>query len=123
MKKIFALSALVLIAGGVFLYRATRMPDRYGIFEGAPKTEVADLIARPKDFLRKTVAVEGVVAEQCTTMGCFFFLHAGDKALRVDLAEIAMDAPRKNGRRVRAEGQLVRYGDGYQLHASAVDFE
>ena len=123
MKTIFALCAAVLVAAAVLLYRQVRMPNEYGAFSAAPKAAVADLIARPKDYLKKTVAVEGVVREQCTSMGCYFFFHDGDKILRIDLQEIAMNAPRKNGRNARVEGQLVRYGDGYQLFAIAVEFQ
>ena len=123
MKTIFALCAAVLIAAGVWIYRATRMPNAYGTFTGAPTVAVADLIARPKDYLKKTVSVEGVVREQCTTMGCYFFFRAGDKMFRIDIQEIAMNAPRKNGRHARAEGSVVPYGDAYQLSATAVKFE
>lgn len=123
MKTIFALCALTLIIGGLWLYRATSLPDKYGTFIGAPEAKVADLIAKPKDYLYKTVKAQGIVREQCTTMGCYFFFHEGDKILRVDIAEVAMNAPRKNGRHVRVEGQMVKYGDGYQLSASAVEFE
>ena len=123
MKTILALCAAVLVGGGIWLYKATRLPNKYGEFTGAPKAEVADLIARPKDFLKKTVAAEGIVREQCTSMGCYFFFHEGDKTLRVELQDIAMNAPRKNGRRARVEGVMVPYGDGYQLWASAVEFD
>ena len=123
MKTIFALCALVLAAGAVFFYRTTRMPDKYGVFEGAPAVAVAELIAHPKEYLRKTVALEGVVREQCTSMGCYFFFHDGEKILRVDIADIAMNAPRKNGKRVKVEGRMAPYGDGFQLSASAVEFE
>ena len=122
MKTILALCATVLLGGAVFLYRESRMPNEYGTFTGAQKAPIAELIARPKDFLKKTVEVEGVVREQCDTMGCYFFFHEGSKILRVDLQEIAMNAPRKNGRPARVEGQMVKYGDGYQLYASAVQF-
>ena len=123
MRAILALCAATLALGAFLVYRACRLPDKYGAFTGAPKAKVADLIERPREFLRKTVAVEGVVREQCTTMGCYFFFHEGRRALRVDLQEIAMNAPRRNGRRARVEGQMVPYGDGYQLYASAVEFE
>jgi hypothetical protein len=56
-------------------------------------------------------------------MGCFFFFLSGKNMLRVDLQEIAMNAPRRNGRPARVEGQIVPYGDGYQFVASAVEFE
>lgn len=123
MRTIFALCAAVLVGAGFLLHRATRLPDSYGAFTGAPEVPVADLIARPRDYLRRTVAASGTVRKQCTAMGCFFFFYHGEAALRVDLQEIAMNAPRKNGRRARVEGQLVPYGDAYQLYASAVEFE
>jgi hypothetical protein len=124
MKLIFALCAAVLIAGSVALYRATRPASIYGSFEKAPQVEVARLIARPKDYMKQTVAIEGLITKQCTTMGCFFFFEADGKTLRVDLAEIAMHAPKnRNGRRARVEGWMVPYGDGYQFWASAVEFQ
>ena len=123
MKMIFALCAAVLIGGGALLYRSTRMPNKYGTFIGVPEVNVADLIEKPKSYLKKTVAVEGVVREQCTSMGCFFFFREGDKTLRIDVQEVAMTAPRKNGHQARVEGQMAPYGDGYQLYAYAVEFK
>jgi hypothetical protein len=123
MRTILAISALILIAGGVLVWRALRLPTHYGSFTGAPKAEVVDLVNKPKDFLHKTVVVEGEVRNQCTSMGCYFFFFSGKNMLRVELAEIAMKAPRRNGRPARVEGQIVPYGDGYQFVASAVEFE
>jgi hypothetical protein len=123
MKTIFALCAAVLIAAGVWIYRATRMPNAYGTFTGAPTVAVADLLSHPKDYLKKTVSANGIVSEQCTSMGCYFFFHEGDKILRVDIQAVAMTAPRKNGRPARVEGRMEPYGDGYQLFASAVEFK
>lgn len=123
MKTIFALCAAMLVGGGIWFYQHDRLPDRSGTFIGAPKVAVTDLVKGPKKFLGKTVAVEGIVREQCESMGCYFYLHEGDKVLRVDLEEIAMNAPRREGRPVAAEGTMVKYGDGYQLWASAVEFK
>jgi hypothetical protein len=123
MKTIFALCGLILLVGGWFYYQSTRLPDKAGVFTGAPKATVAELTAKPKAFLKKTVTVEGVVTEQCTSMGCYFFFHEGKDILRVDLQDIAMNAPRKNGHHVLVEGQMVKYGDGFQLWASAVEFK
>jgi hypothetical protein len=123
MKTILTLCALTLVLGTVLIWRAVRLPSHYGEFTGSPRAEVADVIDRPKDFLRKTVSIEGTVRQQCTTMGCFFFFLSGKNMLRVDLQEIAMNAPRRNGRPARVEGQIVPYGDGYQFVASAVEFE
>jgi hypothetical protein len=56
-------------------------------------------------------------------MGCFFSIRSESKSLRVDLQQIAMNAPRMEGHLARVEGQIVRYGDGYQLFATAVRFQ
>jgi hypothetical protein len=122
-KVILALCAAALVAGAALLYRATRPQLLYGTFVGAPEASVAELAARPKAHLGKTYALDGVITKQCTTMGCFFFFVEGERELRVDLAEIAMHAPKhRNGRRARVEGQIVPYGDGHQFWASAVEF-
>lgn len=123
MKKILALCAFTVIVSVVFIWRASAKPTRFGTFVGAPKAEVATLIAEPKAYLGKTVAIEGTVTAQCKAMGCFFSFQSRGDSLRVNLEEIAMRAPMKEGRRARVEGQLVPYSEGYQFHASAVEFE
>ena len=123
MRTILTLCALTLVLGAALGWRALRSPSHYGEFAGAPKADVADLIDKPKDFLHRTVAIEGTVRQQCTTMGCFFFFLSGKNMLRVELRDIAMNAPRRNGRPARVEGQIVPYDHGYQFLASAVEFE
>ena len=124
MRAIFVLCAVLLLIGGVLLWRSLREPTHFGVFVGAPKTEISEVIGHPEVFLHRTVAIEGVIVDQCTTMGCYFFFRAGAQQLRVDLSEIAMRAPKgRNGRRARVEGRTVPYDRGYQFWASAVEFE
>jgi uncharacterized protein YdeI (BOF family) len=122
MKKILLLCTVTLIAIGVLVWRAAAKPSRFGTFTGAPRTEVAVLIAAPKANTGKLLTVEGTITEQCRAMGCFFFFRSGNQSLRIDLQEVAMTAPMREGRRARVEGLLVPYGDGFQLYASAVEF-
>ena len=122
MKTIIALCAAALIAAGAVWYRYTRLPDKFGTFEGAPAVKVAQLVANPKDYLHKTVSADGVVRKQCEAMGCYFSFVDGERSLRVELDQIAMNAPRREGHRVRVEGEVVPYGDGYELLANAVEF-
>jgi hypothetical protein len=105
------------------VWHAVAGARRFGAFSSAPKADAAQLIAAPKAFLGKTVEVDGIVSEQCRSMGCFFFFRSGKQTLRVDLQEIAMKAPLNEGRAVRVEGQLVPWDGGYQLYASAVEFK
>lgn len=124
MKTILTICGLILFVGGIWIYRATRPPKIYGHFIGAPNGDMADLIDHPRANLKKTWALEGTITDQCTTMGCFFFFKSNGKSLRIDLAEIAMWAPRgRNGKPARVEGQMVPYGEGFQFWASAVEFK
>lgn len=123
MRTILGLCAVILAIGGVLIWKSMQLPTLAGAFTGAQKTELAVLIERPKDFLNKTILVEGEVNNQCKAMGCYFYFPAGDKELRVDLEQIAMNAPMREGRPARVEGQMMPYGDGYQLVASAVEFK
>jgi hypothetical protein len=111
------------MAGALFAWRALRMPSEFGAFTGAQLVNMADLVDRPKDFTGRLVTIEAQVRDQCTTMGCYFFIPSGNKKLRVDLQDIAMHAPMHEGKPARVEGQIVPYGDGYQLLASGVQFK
>jgi hypothetical protein len=122
MKSILVLCGLIL-AGGVFaVWRQAGQPLELGKFTGAAPVEVVRLVEQPREFMGRTVAVEGTVRRQCKAVGCFFFLLAGEKYLRVELGDIASTVPNKEGRHARVEGQMVAFGDGYQLAASAVEF-
>src|SRR5262245_18271637 len=123
MKTILVLCALILVVGGVFAWRAMQLPSHFGEFTGAVEVSAEDLVDRPKDFLGKTVVVRSTVTEQCKTMGCNFFFLTKNGRLRVELKDIAMDAPMREGHPARVEGQLVPYLDGYRLYATAVEFE
>lgn len=123
MKTILALCAATLIGLSIFLWQRFHLPNEFGQFTGAPHAEVQELIDHPEQNLHKLLHIEGIVRKQCTTMGCYFFFQPGDKMLRVDLADIAMNAPRKNGHYAEVEGQVVPYGQGeYQFMASAIKF-
>lgn len=123
MRTILILCVLSLAGGAYFAWRAMQLPNNFGEFTGAPEVAVADVLEKPRDYVGKTVAVHGQVKEQCKAMGCFFFLASAKGNLRVELKDIAMDAPMREGRPARVEGQIVTYSDGYQLWASAIEFQ
>lgn len=122
MKAILVLCALALVTGGWFVWHGLRQPNVFGTFTGAEHVDTSELAAKPESFLHKTVSIEGQIRQQCEAMGCFFYFFSGKSSLRVDLQDIAMTAPRRNGRQARVEGQIVPYGDGYQFVASGVEF-
>src|SRR6266567_5438285 len=115
MRTILMLCAVTFMLGATLIWNAARLPRHFGEFTAAPKAEVADLMKRPKEFLHKTVTIEGTVRQQCTTMGCYFFFLTGKDMLRVELKDIAMNAPRRNGHLARVEGQIVPFDGGHQF--------
>src|SRR5437016_7477119 len=123
MRTIFTVCALILASGGYWLWRSMQLPTHFGEFIGAPAAAAADIVDRPKDFVGKTVSVSGRVNEQCKTMGCYFFFPTSNGPLRVELKDIAMDAPMREGHPAHVQGQVMPFGDGYELYASAVEFE
>jgi uncharacterized protein YdeI (BOF family) len=123
MKTILTICAVIAIGAGAFVWRAAAEPDRFGTFTGAPKAKVATLIAHPKAFLGRTVEIQGTITQQCKAMGCTFTFRAAQGGLRVDLQDIAMHAPMREGRPARVEGRVVPYSDGFQFAANAVEFQ
>ena len=123
MKQILILCLLSAVAMTAVVWRAAAKPNRFGTFSDAQKVQVADVIAAPASFLGKNIEVEGTVSEQCKTMGCYFFMPGANGKLRVELQEIAMNAPTREGHQARVEGQLEPYDSGYQLFASAIEFK
>ena len=123
MKTIFTICGVLLIIGGYLLYRNMHEPKIFGEFINAPKVSVQDVIEHPEEYLHKTISIEGIIADQCTSMGCYFFFNQGSKQLRVDIAPVAMHAPKgQEGKKARVEGRTVPYDKGYQFSASAVEF-
>ena len=123
MRAILASCGLILLGGSLLVWRAMQLPTRFGDFTGAPQVAVMELVDRPADFLGRTVSAQGTVTDQCKTMGCYFFFSSKKGLLRVDLKEIAMNAPMREGRPAHVEGQIVAFGNGYQLYATAIAFE
>src|SRR5262245_39650629 len=118
MRIILAICVSILVAGSIAVWKATRWSNEFGTFTGAGNTTISAVVETPTTFIGMTVAVRGTIREQCKTMGCFFYLHDGKKKLRVDLEDIAMKAPRKEGHAAHVEGRIVPYGDGFQLFAT-----
>jgi hypothetical protein len=74
-------------------------------------TPIAAILARPQDFVGKTVRVDGIATAVCTHMGCWMAIAAADDPqgptvrLKVEDGVIVFPVTAK-GRQVSAEGVL-----------------
>jgi uncharacterized protein DUF4920 len=72
-------------------------------------TPIAAVVAKPKDFVGKTIRVDGVATAVCTEMGCWMAVEPSAKAkgtvvrLKVEDGAIVFPISAK-GKRVSAEG-------------------
>lgn len=124
MKTIFILCGLVL-AGVIAWFLVARPHDaHYGSpFRGLEAVPVAQLLDRPGEYLKKDVRIEGAVTRMCPNCGCWFAVKAaGGRDLKVEMGEAAEPLPFRLGKTATVEGQLIKYGDGYEFIGTAVEF-
>ena len=133
MKKIILASSIsVAVLIGVTVYFFNHREDHFGMgFAGSPTVAVADLVTKPTEFLKKPVRIEGVVARQCPATGCWFYLKdpnspatngAPPQEIKVEMGDTVPKIPRHVGKFAAVEGQLIKYGEGYQFIGVAVTF-
>jgi hypothetical protein len=125
MKTILILCGVVLAAGlAIFFFAARGTADHHGNpFRGLPPAEIAALVDRPAEYLKKDLRIEGTLARQCPSSGCWFFLKdSGGKELKVEMGDTTPKRPQRLGKRAVVEGQLIRFGDRFEFIGTAVEF-
>jgi len=124
MKTILVLCTAMLAVAVAWLVVARPFADHYGNpFQGSALVELAQLLDKPADYLKKEVRIEGSVARQCPHCGCWMVVtDAGGRELRVELGESGGPVPFRLGKKVAVEGQLIRFGEGYEFVGSALEF-
>jgi hypothetical protein len=125
MKTIFILCGLILVGALAALLFFTRPhPDRFGNeFRGFPSIELAPLVDKPVDHLKKEHRIEGTLTRQCPSTGCWFILNDGHgKELKVEMGDTTPRLPARIGKRATVEGQLIQFGKEYEFVGTAVEF-
>jgi len=124
MKTIFVLCGLILAGAGAWFFLSRSRTDHFGNeFRGYPSIELEKLVDSPKDHLKKELRIDGLLVRQCPSSGCWFFLkEPGGKELKVEMGDTTPKLPARVGKRATVEGQLIKYGEGYQFIGTAVEF-
>lgn len=129
MKSILVLCVVILLAlAAVFAWKFSRREDHFGKpFTGMPAAAITDMVGKPEEFLGKQVRIRGKLLRQCPSTGCWFYLidPADPKAqeLKVEMGDTTPRLPSRMGQLATVEGQLIKYGAGYEFIGVAVTFE
>jgi hypothetical protein len=124
MKLIFILCGLILAGAVAWFFIARPRADHHGnAFRGLAPVELAQLVDKPGDFLKREVRIQGTLTRQCPSSGCWFFLKdAGGKELKVEMGDTTPRLPARLGKSAVVEGQLIQYGKEFQFIGTAVEF-
>jgi hypothetical protein len=125
MKTILAVFGLLLLSllAWLLILRPGLKKHFGAELRGLEPAGIARMLEKPGDFLQKDVRIEGSVTRQCPQCGCWLILKdAGGGELKVEAGDLAEPVPYRPGRKVVVEGRLIRYGEGYEFVASALEF-
>jgi hypothetical protein len=129
MKTIFLLCASVVAAAiAFFTFNAARRADHFGQpFTGLPPASIAEMVDKPGDFLGKPVRLRGVLKRQCPSSGCWFYLAEPSdpkaREIKIEMGDTTPRLPARLGKLATVEGQLIKFGEGYEFIGVAVTFE
>jgi hypothetical protein len=127
MKVILILCGLIL-AGAVTAFFLLRPGGNTCIcgesLRGLEPAAIDRMIGKPEDFLKKDVRIEGTVVRQCPHCTCWLVLRdAAGHELRVEAGDLGHPVPYRPGRKAVVEGRLIRYGEGFEFVATAVEID
>lgn len=129
MKPIFILCGVIAAAAiAFFVWRSSSGDGHYGKpFTGLSAAPIPDMVVNPVNYLGKPVSIQGVLKRQCPSTGCWFFLadpaDPTAKQLKVEMGDTTPQLPQRLGQTAHVEGQLIKYGEGYEFIGVAVTFE
>ncbi|HWR59070.1 MAG TPA: hypothetical protein VN328_09305 [Thermodesulfovibrionales bacterium] len=114
------LTIILAVALGLALAGCAAEKYGAGIDNAARKVQVKDIILYP-ELQGKRVTLEGRIATQCMSNGCWFFLDDGTGRVFVNLAPGNFSIPEKMGKNARVTGVVWSSPDGYQVVAEGVE--
>lgn len=118
MKK--KLLAYVLVVS--FFLGACSGGERYGagVDPDAPRVQVKDVFLRP-DLMGKKVILEGRIASQCASSGCWFYLQDETGQVFIDLSRNGFELPSLPNKTAIASGTVARNQQAFLMIATGVE--
>lgn len=106
----FAFLALQTASGFVDEGNDYKNPRAYGeAFSDAPGSSIGEILANGEKWNKKTVVVEGTVADVCQNKGCWTIITDGENSIRVDFKNYGFFIPwDSEGKRISVKGKVYR---------------
>lgn len=115
--------ALLLTAGAGCRQKAPASEHFGDPFTQAPRVMLAQLIATPDAFQRKTMHISGMIERQCPSAGCWFFLRDDQgHSVRVELGDYFERLPQNVGNAAEVEGEWIAHGSEHEFVGTRVSF-
>jgi hypothetical protein len=118
MKTVLAIAALILFSAGVI--EETKLGAGVSLDTATP---IESIVAKPEDFVGKTLRIDGVVTAVCEHMGCWMAIASSDKAdaptirLKVEDGVIVFPVTAK-GKHASAQGTFEAVADAESKEAA-----
>jgi hypothetical protein len=128
MKNNLIISSLLLALGITLVAcKGSKRDEHFGQpFTGLPTAAIPEVVTKPESFLGKKISIQGVLKRQCPATGCWFFLTdpSDPKAqeVKVEMGDTTPQLPARIGQEAKVEGQLIKFGEGYEFIGVAVSF-
>lgn len=118
MKKIIAVLAVLLIS----IVLAGCSAERYGsgVDKGMPQIKVKDVFL-DRNLIGKTVTLEGSIASQCGSNGCWFVLRDDTGQIFVNLAPGNLAIPPRMNKLAKVTGTVYPAQGELQVIAQGVE--
>lgn len=119
MKKMLLAHILVV---SIFLAACSGGGEQYGagVDPDAPKVQVKDIFLQP-DLMGKKITLEGRIASQCTSNGCWFYLKDETGQVYIDLSRNGFALPSLPNKVAIASGTVARSQRALLLVATGVE--
>lgn len=91
-----------------------------GVDKTLPTVKVKDIFL-DSSLQGKVVNLEGVIATQCQSSGCWFFLSDGTGRIFINLAPKGFALPPKTGKKAKVTGEVFRDQHNVQIIAHGVE--
>jgi len=100
---------LLIVVGFVFLVAliaCVPLKENYGeAISSGELIQISQILAKPRDYVGKTVILEGKIVTECPT-GCWINLKDATGVIYVDLKPSGFALPQITGKEVVAQGQV-----------------